>query len=97
MSGKHRIQRISVSQTGGHVRAEARVTIPTGTFSTAVRGGEEHLLSETVTVEETAIADEPASVTYDRALAKLRQRLYAAGIPKRAIATAVNEFRERKE
>lgn len=78
---EHRIQRISVSQNGEKVRAEAVVSL----------GGE----SRTLTTEEAPQPGETLAVTQDRAIAALRKTLYAAGVPKRAIATAVKNV-ERK-
>lgn len=78
---EHRIQRISVSENGGRVRAEAIVLL----------GGE----SRTVATEETPQPGESLAVTQDRAIAALRKALYVAGVPKRAIATAVKNI-ERK-
>lgn len=75
---EHRIQRISVSQNGERVRAEAVVSL----------GGE----SRTLTAEEMPHPGESIAVTEDRAIAALRKTLYAAGLPKRAIATAVKNI-----
>jgi hypothetical protein len=78
-----RVQRISVTQNGERVRAEATVLI----------AGETKALA----AEETAQPGETLALTADRALAKLRKTLYAAGVPKRAIAEAVKRYRERSE
>jgi hypothetical protein len=75
---EHRIQRISVSQIGERVRAEATVFL----------GGE----AKTLVSEETVKDGESLAVTEDRAIAALRKTLYAAGVPKRAIATAVKNI-----
>ncbi len=78
---EHRIQRISVSRIDGErVRAEATVLL----------GGE----MKTLASEETVTEGENPAATEERAIAKLRKTLYAAGLPKRAIATAVNAYRE---
>jgi|HubBroStandDraft_4_1064222.scaffolds.fasta_scaffold504398_1 hypothetical protein len=76
---EHRIQRISVTQDGERVRAQAIVSLDGKT--------------ETLTAEETPQPGESLAVTGDRALAALRKTLYAMGLPKRAIATAVNEYK----
>ena len=78
---EHKIQRISVTQNGERVRAEAIVLL----------GGE----TKTLTAEETPQPGETLTATGDRAIAGLRKTLYAAGVPKRAIATAVKHV-ERK-
>ena len=78
-----RIRWISVTQNGGIVRAEAIVLLT----------GE----TTTLAAEETAQPGETLAVTEDRAIAALRKTLYAAGVPKRAIATAVKWYRERGE
>jgi hypothetical protein len=78
---EHKIQRISVSKSGERVRAEAVVSL----------GGE----SKTLATEEAPQPGETLAVTQDRAIAALRKALYAAGVPKRAIATAVTNI-ERK-
>lgn len=75
---EHRIQRISVSENGGRIRAEAVVSL----------GGE----SRTLATEEASAPGESVTVTQDRAIAALRKALYAAGVPKRAIATAVKNI-----
>lgn len=75
----HRIQRISVTQNGERVRAEAIVSL----------GGE----SKTLTSEETPQPGDSLAMTEDRAIAALRKTLYAAGLPKRAIATAVKDLK----
>jgi hypothetical protein len=75
----HKIQRISVTQNGERVRAEAIVSL----------GGE----TKTLTTEETPQPGESLAVTEDRAIAALRKTLYAAGLPKRAIATAVKDIK----
>ena len=79
MMPDHRIQRISVTKDGERVRAEASVTL----------GG----VSKTLTSEETPQPGETLTVTIDRAIAALRKTLYAAGLPKRAIATAVKDIK----
>jgi hypothetical protein len=81
----HRIRQIMVSRIGDgdRVRAEAIVLL----------GGE----TKTLASEETPPPGETLAVTEDRALAGLRKTLYAAGVPKRAIATAVNAYRESKK
>jgi hypothetical protein len=76
---EHRIQRISVSKDGERVRAEASVSL----------GG----VSKTLTAEETPQPGESLAVTEDRAIAVLRKTLYAAGLHKRAIATAVKDIK----
>jgi hypothetical protein len=76
---EHRIQRISVTTNGERVRAEAVVSM----------GG----VSKAVASEETPQPGESLSVTEDRAIAALRKALYAAGLPKRAIATAVKDIK----
>jgi hypothetical protein len=76
---EHRIQRISVTQDGERVRAQAIVSL----------GGE----TKTVTAVETAQTGESLTGTQDRALAALRRTLYATGLSKRAISTAVNEYK----
>lgn len=78
---EHRIQRITISQNGGRVRAEATVLL----------GG----VSRTLSTEETPQPGESLAVTQDRAIAALRKALYATGVPKRAIATAAKTI-ERK-
>ncbi len=78
---EHRIRRISVTQNGERVRAEAIVLV----------SGE----TKTIASEETAQPGETFAMTEDRAIAKLRKTLYASGLPKRAIATAVKWYRER--
>jgi hypothetical protein len=78
---EERIQRISVTQDGERVRAEAIVSL----------GGE----TKTLTAEETLQPGESLTGTEDRALAALRKTLYATGLSKRAIATAVNDYRGR--
>lgn len=78
---EHKIQRISVTQNGERVRAEAIVLL----------GGE----TKTLATEETPQPGETLAATGDRAIAGLRKTLYAAGVPKRAIATAVKSV-ERK-
>jgi len=78
---EHKIQRISVTQNGERVRAEAIVLL----------GGE----TKTLTAEETPQPGETLAATEDRAIAGLRKTLYAAGVPKRTIATAVKNV-ERK-
>jgi hypothetical protein len=76
---EHRIQRISVSQIGERVRGEATVFL----------GGE----TKTLVSEETVKEGESVAVTEDRAISALRKTLYAAGVPKRAIATAVKNVK----
>lgn len=78
---EHKIQRIRVSQDGGRVRAEAIVSLE----------GE----SKTLATEETPQPGESLSETEDRAIGALRKTMYSAGVPKRAIATAVKNI-ERK-
>jgi hypothetical protein len=76
---EHRIQRISVTQDGERVRAQAIVSL----------SGE----TKTLTAEEIPQPGESLAVTGDRALAALRKTLYATGLSKRAIATAVNDYK----
>ena len=77
---EHKIQRISVTRIDGNrVRAEAIVSL----------GGE----TKTLATEETPQPGESLAVTEDRAIAALRKTLYAAGLPKRAIATAVGDIK----
>jgi hypothetical protein len=76
---EHRIQRISVTRDGERVRAEAIVLLD----------GE----TKTLTAEETPQPGESLAVTEGRAIAALRKTLYATGLSKRAIATAVNEWK----
>lgn len=76
---EHRIQRISVTQDGERVRAQAIVSL----------GGE----TKTLSAEETPQPGESIAGTHERALAALRKTLYADGLSKRAIATAVNEYK----
>ncbi|HEY1659963.1 MAG TPA: hypothetical protein VGG14_16540 [Candidatus Sulfotelmatobacter sp.] len=77
---EHKIQRISVTRIDGErVRAEAIVSL----------GGE----TKTLTTEETPPPGESLAVAEDRAIAALRKTLYAAGLPKRAIATAVKDIK----
>jgi hypothetical protein len=76
-----RVQRISVTQDGERVRAEA----------IALLGGE----PQTIATEETAQSGETFAMAEARAIAELRKTLYAAGVPKRAIAAAVKRHRER--
>jgi len=78
---EHRIRRISVTKNGERVRAEAVVSM----------GG----VSKTLASEETPQPGESLAVTEDRAIAALRKTLYAAGLSKRAIATAVNDYKGR--
>jgi hypothetical protein len=80
---EHRVQRISVFKNGEHVRAEAIVLLAGG--------------AKTLTAEETAQSGETFATTEARAIATLRKTLYAAGVPKRAIATAVKRHREQSE
>jgi hypothetical protein len=80
MMPDHKIQRISVTRIdGGRVRAEAIVSLD----------GE----TKTLATEETPQPGESLAVTEDRAIAALRKTLYAAGLPKRAIATAVKDIK----
>jgi hypothetical protein len=80
MMPDHKIQRISVTRIDGErVRAEAIVSL----------GGE----TKTLTTEEMPQPGESLAVTEDRAIAALRKTLYAAGLPKRAIATAVKDIK----
>ena len=76
-----RIRRISVTKDGERIRAEATVLL----------AGE----TTTLAAEETVLPGETLAATEDRAIAALRKTLYAAGVPKRAIATAVKWYRER--
>ena len=79
MMPDHKIQRISVGKDGERVRAEAIVSL----------GG----VSKTLTVDEAQQPGESLAVTEDRAIAALRKTLYAEGLPKRAIATAVKDIK----
>lgn len=75
------------------IRAEAEIGLPTGTYSSAARGGEEHVLCQTVTsgglygIESDSDAEYIKSVE-DEELAALRQQLHALGFSQRAITAA---------
>ena len=77
---EHKIQRISVTKIDGErVRAEATVSLSG--------------VSKTLASEETPQPGDSLAMTEDRAIAALRKTLYAAGLPKRAIATAVKDIK----
>lgn len=83
------------------IGAEAEVSIPTGTFSTAIRGGEEYRIYQTIQsgglwgIESDSDNDYLESVEKEE-LAELRSQLTVIGFSSRAISTAFKTI-ERKE